>query len=77
MKILQKKENSLMNIDKRICTFENTIRSTYEILRTTKLKQDCIEAMMKNGSSHNDSIKAEMPQKRTSRFTSENQINMK
>ena len=50
IRCLEKKENNLGNLDKRVITFQNTLRNTYEALRTTKIKQDCIEVMIKNAS---------------------------
>lgn len=50
IKCLEKKDKNLESIDKRVTTFQNTLRHTYETLRTTKLKQDCIEVMIKNAS---------------------------
>ena len=47
---MEKKDSTLTSIDKRVTTFQNTLRHTYETLRTTKLKQDCIEVMIKNAS---------------------------
>lgn len=65
MGVVEKKEERIDFLDRKLSTFQNTVRSASDSLRITKIKQDCIEARIRNNepnSSFHSHLESSFPQ---------------